>query len=224
MRQHPARTTLLFSMLTASGFGCISPLDSANAVEIDEHAILAQVASYGDSSQFEHVSGKAYASALGGTSLIELFASSTAAVQYRDIAPEVTGSGVVLPEGSILVREVFDAAGAPQRLTIMAKGPAGYNPQLGDWYFAVTDLHGVPVTEDGIARSGRLADCYGCHLPRASDDYLFGVPMIDRGASGTSTTPPAPPPPSTGPVCGDFACEVGETRDSCPKDCKHGHH
>jgi hypothetical protein len=107
----------------------------------------------------------------------------------------------------------------------MAKGPAGYNPAIGDWFWAVTDLNGTPIVEEGAPRAGRLADCYGCHVPRETDDYLFGVPAADRGSaggtgsgSGTST-----PPGGTHAVCGDFACEGDETKQSCPHDCRHTH-
>jgi hypothetical protein len=94
----------------------------------------------------------------------------------------------------------------------------------------VTDLNGSPIVEDGVPRSGRLADCYGCHLPRESDDFLFGVPAADRGSatgtgsgsgSGSDTTMP---PGGTHSVCGDFACEGDETKQSCPHDCRHAHH
>ena len=206
-------------LLAAPGLGCIAPIDAPQEVEINEAAILAAVASYRDPGTFDHVSGMAYPSALGSSN-IELYASRTVTVPYADIMPEASGSQAMIPEGGIIVREVLDATGAAQRLTVMAKGPAGYNPEIGDWYWAVTDLQGTPIVESGVPRSGRLADCYGCHLPRASDDYLFGVPMIDR-PMGTTTTPP--PQGGGTAVCGDFACDGGETRDSCPKDCKHHH-
>ena len=57
--------------------------------------------------------------------------------------PDATGSGAQLPAGSMIVRAVIDAdAGAVARLTVMLKGPAGYNPALGDWWFAETDPWG----------------------------------------------------------------------------------
>lgn len=222
------RWALAVVVVGAATTGCLSPMDTDPAVEIDESAVLSAVAGYRTASQFAHVSGDAYASALGATSYIELFANTTAADSYRLIAPEVSGSGSVVPEGGVIVREVLDANGTAQRLTVMAKGPAGYNPALGDWFFAVTTLDGTPIVEDGVARSGRLADCYSCHVPRMGDDFLFGVPAIRRG--GTTTTPPPPPPGQGAPVCGDFACEQGETNDTCPRDCNdthghgHGHH
>jgi hypothetical protein len=211
----------VIALFAAPCLGCLGGIAADQTVELDDSAILDAVAHYRDPASFDHVSRGAYASALGGSSYIELYASSTAAVPYASIAPEVSGSAAKIPEGGIIVREVLDAMGIAQRLTVMAKGPAGYNPNVGDWYYAVTDLHGAPVLESGVPRTGRLIDCYGCHLPRASDDYLFGVPTIDRGGSGP--TMPTPPQGGGTAVCGDFACEGAETRDSCPKDCSHGH-
>jgi hypothetical protein len=210
----------VLALAAAPVIGCMPAMEAAPGgqdVEIDEAAILAQVASYRDSARFEQVSGS-YASALNNSSFIEVYASRTSVVPYGAIDPGVTGSGAVIPEGGVLVREVLDTSGVAQRLTVMAKGPAGYNPDIGDWYWAVTDLHGVPIVEGGIPRSGRVPDCYGCHLPRPTDDFLFGVPAIDRGGTGTP-----PPQGGTDPVCGDFACEGIETKETCPKDCNHGH-
>jgi mono/diheme cytochrome c family protein len=159
-----------------------------------------------------------YASAVAASSSIELYASRDATAAYRAIAPEASGSRASVPEGGVIVREVLDASGTAQRLTVMAKGPAGYEPILGDWFFAVTDLAGVPAVENGQARAGRLVDCYGCHTPRAADDYLFGVPLDQRGSGS------APPPQGSGTtVCGDFTCDGGETHAICPQDCNHGH-
>lgn len=218
-----ARSLLLASLLC----GCMHDLvDGGGSVEIDETAVLATAASYRDGATFDHISGSYYPSALATTSYIQLYANRTASAPYALIDPGATGSNAKIPVGGIIVREVLDKTGAPQRLTIMAKGPAGYNPAIGDWFWAVTDLDGTPIVEDGVPRVGRLTDCYGCHVPRASDDYLFGVPLADRGASGSgsgsgSSTPP--PPGGTHAVCGDFACEGDETKETCPQDCKHGH-
>ncbi|HEY5945394.1 MAG TPA: hypothetical protein VIV40_07880 [Kofleriaceae bacterium] len=118
---------------------------------------------------------------------------------------------------------MLDQTGTAQRLTIMAKGPAGYNPTIGDWFWAVTDLNGTPIAEQGVPRAGRIADCYGCHLPYASDDYLFGVPLVDRGTGTGSGSGSGTPPGGTHAVCGDFVCEGDETQLTCSQDCNHGH-
>jgi hypothetical protein len=202
--------------------GCVADLKAPPTVDMDTSTVLHEVADYRDHSSFDVVS-KTYVSALGASILIDVYVSREAAAAYDAIAPESTGSGVHVPVGGVIVREVLDANGVAQKLTVLAKGPPGYNPMIGDWYWAVTDLAGVPVTMDGGVREGKLIDCYGCHIPRSTDDFLFGVPRSDRADSGMSPPPPPPPQGSGAPVCGDFDCDEDETMSTCPKDCNHGH-
>lgn len=120
----------------------------------------------------------AYRSTLGAFN-INLYVSQGADA-FRRIHPETSASHVVLPVGTIIVREVLDAQGAPTKLTLMAKGPAGYDGRIGDWWFGVTDPHGVPLWDQGHEQIGALAECHSCHIPRATDDFLFGVPAADE--------------------------------------------
>lgn len=95
---------------------------------------------------------------------------------YREIHPEQHGSGVQVAVGTVIVRELLDGSGNVEKLTIMAKQAPGYDPSLGDWWFGVTDPHGLPLRDDsGHVMLGRLTDCHGCHADRAGDDFLFGV-------------------------------------------------
>lgn len=95
---------------------------------------------------------------------------------FRRIHPEPSGSGVTLAPGTVIVREVLDERGRTAKLTVMAKGPRGFDPSLGDWWFGVTDPRGVPLVEDGELLIGRLQQCHDCHRERTRDDFLFGVP------------------------------------------------
>jgi hypothetical protein len=66
-------------------------------------------------------------------------------------------------------------------------------PTLGDWWFGVTDPAGVPITDATGLQVGKLTACHGCHIPRATDDFLFGVPKVDqinRVHAGTGRHPP----------------------------------
>jgi hypothetical protein len=121
----------------------------------------------------------AYASSLG-TGDIDVYISQDAR-DYRRVHPETSGSGVTLPVGTVIVRNVLDASGNITKVTLMGKGPAGYDPTIGDWWFGVTDPAGNPLPEaSGGPQVGRLTECHGCHIPRATDDYLFGVPAADE--------------------------------------------
>lgn len=101
---------------------------------------------------------------------------------------EATGSGEsVFPEGSILVKENhmpgdLDVTGmdlqAPVEdfednlaaVTYMVKVP-GYNPEVGDWYWAKMQPDGT------IDAAGQPAGCIGCHTQVADNDYVFNAKL-----------------------------------------------
>lgn len=116
--------------------------------------------------------GSPYSSELGPF-LVSLYVSG-AVDEYAKIRPDEHGSHAQMPVGVLIVREVFDNNQKVARLTVMGKGPAGYDPQLGDWWFAVTDPRGTPAVENGLVQTGKLTACHGCHSPRSQDDFLYG--------------------------------------------------
>jgi hypothetical protein len=152
------------------------------ATEPGGDAVLASVAdeSYQTSHDFAHATKAPFPSTVAAGSSIDAWVTMSAWADYAKIAPDVTGSGVKVAPGTIIVRAVLDKAGTTTKLTLMAKGPPGYNPDLGDWWFGETDPYGAPLTTDAGALTGRLTECYSCHIPRAKDDYLFGVPSTYR--------------------------------------------
>jgi len=130
---------------------------------------------------FTRVNTRAYQSSLGAFQ-INVYVHGDAR-GYHAIHPETTdpAGSTDLAIGTVIVREVLDAQGAVSKLTLMAKGPRGYDATLGDWWFAEATADGTPLEIDGVARAGRLTDCHGCHVPRATDDYMFGVPKAAQG-------------------------------------------
>jgi hypothetical protein len=127
---------------------------------------------------FAKINRAPFASTVGAFDVNVLVSEANAS--YAMIHPEVSGSHVVLPAGTVIVREVLDASSAIAKLTVMAKGPPGADPPFGDWWFAVTDPHGVVQAADGVPQIGPMPACQTCHLPRAADDYLFGVAAADE--------------------------------------------
>jgi hypothetical protein len=121
-----------------------------------------------------------YRSSLGAFD-VNVYVSPDAAAGYTGIDPDRHGSRAAMPPGAVVVRQVLDPGGAVEKLTIMAKRAAGYNPMCGDWWFGVTDPVGNVLDDpSGVPQVGALTACASCHIPRAGDDYLFGVPAADR--------------------------------------------
>jgi hypothetical protein len=148
---------------------------------VNPDAFLAELGGYHTSSDFAPASARPFASELDPFPEVQLWVSAEAAAAYARIAPDQDGSGVVLPPGTIIVREVLGADGGVAKLTVMGKGPPGYNPAIGDWWFAVTAPDGTPLAaDDGTPLVGRLEKCVMCHEDRAADDHLFGVPGTAR--------------------------------------------
>jgi hypothetical protein len=156
--------------------------DGGTTVDIDTAAILASIAggAYATSSVFVEVTESPYPSAVATGSMIREWVSTSGAAEYEKVAPTVTGSNALIPPGTTIVRAVLDSTGTVQELTLMSKGPAGYNAALGDWWFGVTDPSGNPATTDAGLELGKLEGCFSCHIPRSGDDFMFGVPLDDR--------------------------------------------
>lgn len=123
------------------------------------------------------ITARPYASSVGAFDVATFAAGDVA--DYRRIHPDRDTRVAVAP-GTVIVRAVLDASGAVSKLTVMAKGPPGYDPSIGDWWWGVTDPSGTPLVDDGTPEVGRMTDCHTCHLPRAADDFLFGVPASDE--------------------------------------------
>lgn len=166
----------------APGMGWGDEKPTAPAVVNTEQALAPlQGGAYRSSGAFVHATRAPYLSSAVPGTYVDEWVSSDAYSTYSQIDPSVSGSGVTLPVGTTVVRAVLDPTGqAVEKLTVMVKGPSGFNPEVGGWWFAETDPDGAPLITDGGLMAGALGDCATCHLPRASDDFLFGIPQDDR--------------------------------------------
>jgi hypothetical protein len=128
-------------------------------------------------SGFVQVNSSAYLTSLDTGEEINLYINASAADLYRKIHPESTGSGVTLPVGTIIVREVLNGT-TRSKLTVMAHGGPGYFPAGGDWYYAAISSDGSDFLtgDDGASIHGASASCNTCHTDRSGDGFLFGVP------------------------------------------------
>lgn len=146
---------------------------------------------------FVRVNAQPYASDVSDKNL-NVFVSEFALPEYLETMPDEARSDGMIPRGSFVVRELVDEAGEVTRLTALYRGPKGYNPESGDFWFAVTDPDGrVLRDEDDTPMAGPLEGCSSCHAARASADYLFGVPGQARFPEfgHPSRTPEEPPAP-----------------------------
>jgi hypothetical protein len=158
--------------------------DAGAPPEIDTDTALAAIVDGGfRGGAFTHATRAPYPSSAAPGSFVDEWVSSASYAEYAQVQPDAGDSGIEMPPGSMVVRAVVDSNDDVSKLTVMLKGPPGYNPALGDWWFAATDPSGVPLSDDAGVLAGRLTGCYSCHLPRSGDDFLFGVPLDDRPAS-----------------------------------------
>lgn len=173
-----ARVKLVALLVSASCWGCeVGELSStATGGSTDDAALDATALQAATTwNQLPEINSQPYVSAVG-TFDINVYVSGDVA-DFQKIHPETTGSGVTVSAGTVIVRSVLDASGNVTKLTLMEKGPPGYDPSIGDWWFGETDPTGTPLVENGVEQMGRLTACHTCHLPRATDDFLFGVPV-----------------------------------------------
>jgi hypothetical protein len=123
-----------------------------------------------------------YDSDLAAGSKIVCYVSKDAALSYAGIVPDLkTALTGQFPVGGVVVREVVDAAGKVQKLTVMVREQHGYYPDVGDFFFGVTDTEGRPLPDaNGQVQWGRMPTCASCHIQRSGAQYLFGVSEKDR--------------------------------------------
>jgi len=72
----------------------------------------------------------------------------------------------VAPAGSIIIKENYGPDRTVSGYTVMAK-VAGYNPDAGDWFWAMYSPDGKTMAE------GKLTMCIDCHSASASDYVLL---------------------------------------------------
>jgi hypothetical protein len=162
---------------------CMDPAPyEPDDVDVNASAVLSLLPQVHDSPVWVRMNDAPYVTGLGTGAKVNVYVSIRGYEAYARIRPEADGSGADVPPGTMIVREVLAEDGSVDTFTLMYKGPPGYNPDLGDFWFGVTDASGVPKVKDGAERVGRVEDCYACHVDRGQDGFLFGVPLAVRSA------------------------------------------
>lgn len=126
---------------------------------------------------FELANVTPFSSQIPGGALVDVWVTQDVANDYAKVLLDGAGSGVELPVGTVIIREVLDDAGEIAKLTLMIKNEPGYFPGGGDWWYGVADPDGmIQNDENGLPIMGALEQCNACHKSRAADGYLFGIP------------------------------------------------
>ncbi len=81
------------------------------------------------------------------------------------------------PKGTVIVKEKLPEplSQTPELLTVMIRREKGFNPESGDWEYAVFDGTGTK-----LEARGKLGNCQGCHLSKAKTDYIFRTYLPDN--------------------------------------------
>ncbi len=163
---------------------------------IDSAAVLASVANgaYATSPNYKQIS-TTYISSKDPFYIAE-WVSTDAFDTYSLVNPADGGAPAneIMPVGATIVRVMYQQTNMPgfsisnpgpvTHLTIMSKGPPGYDPDLGDWWFALTDPTGTPMpyANSTAPQDGQMLECHSCHkMQRTLDnDFLFGAPLDAR--------------------------------------------
>src|SRR5690606_8240291 len=112
-RTHFLLTTLITQAALSACFPEPPSLCTSDR-EVDEPALLSALPTFHSSGAFVPLNHTPYQTALESRATIDVYVSKHAYAMYASIDPGVEGSGVAAPEGTLIVREVFDDSGAPE--------------------------------------------------------------------------------------------------------------
>lgn len=90
----------------------------------------------------------------------------------KPLYTSVPVKNAIAPNGSIIVKENYNAAEEIVNLTVMAK-VEGYKPETNDWFWAAIS----PLGE--ILAEGSPGGCVSCHEGMRSNDYII-IKNIDE--------------------------------------------
>lgn len=148
------------------------------AAEVDEDAVLDDVMNF-DQEKFTKANNAPLASQHGDMAMVvDIWVPPDVLATYKMIDP-MDYQPITFPVGTTLIKRHWADAEAtmPGGWTVMHKGPPGYAPDTGDWWWA-------RVYEDGttpVKGTAPAADfCISCHMPAAPSDWARGIDAADQ--------------------------------------------
>lgn len=132
-----------------------------------------------DSALFTKINKVEYPSRVDSENVLDIYVSQIGVADYLNINPDSPNDPaspsilVDVPEETVIVREFK----SPASFTVMVKGPKGFFPEGGDFYYALLDEEGEAVG----APEKTMEDCASCHKDfRSQQAFMFGVPRYVR--------------------------------------------
>jgi len=100
-------------------------------------------------------------------------------IYVNDLAEEtyLSASGETFPVCATIVKPHLESAESENitAITVMVKMPVGYDPDHNDWWWGMYDREGKTAE-----MSGQVQVCIACHLPAASEDYVFSQKVLEE--------------------------------------------
>jgi hypothetical protein len=136
------------------------------AAELDEDEVLALGMDYAD--ELEKMTDMPELSEThSDAASVQVWGSADLAELFRGINPDDPTQEITFDEGALFVKEHFDVAGDYVGLTMMYKGPEGYNEAGNDWFWA-------RVRGEEVTHSGKVDFCLDCHAAAHNTDFVVG--------------------------------------------------
>ena len=118
-----------------------------------------------------------------GEPWINVWISDTGESEFRALEPQVSDPDLTFPVGTFLLKEQdMENDGVVDSYTMMYKQPEGYNPDAGDWWWAVTDAD-FNVMMDLVGNGSEVTFCGECHsapADYASSDFAIGIDSANQ--------------------------------------------
>lgn len=167
MCRPPHRLVLILALAASTAvFAC----EDEPEVEVDAEPILEALDGYDFYEHYVRVNDVPVVSQ-HGDARVYVWLEPELAEQYLAIDP-MNRQAVSFPRGTLIIKEQLDEFDVPISATLLYKGPEGYNPEVGDWWFGTADL----LTNELIEGGPDLPSCVDCHSSAATSDFVHGLP------------------------------------------------
>jgi len=143
---------------------------------LDEAAITARLSDFETSGEFMLINAAPMESQ-HATERVNIWVSAEGVDTYLGVDPDDSSDTVDgFPMGTMIVKDMLDASGNRNGITVMVKGAEGGVPATADWWWGRYDAAGV------LQQGGGIGFCIDCHEDNGLErtDWVYGVRPADR--------------------------------------------